>query len=453
MKSRFCAHQVCWFWCVVALTQVPAWAQQPPFDVYPPAEPPYYRIRYEASTKPGELIFPVNYTIWIPPEVETLRGIVVHQHGCGEGSCSSGLSGAYDLHWQALARKHNCALFAPAYEQPQKADCQMWCDPRNGSAKAFQRGLEDLGDLSGHPELGHLPWALWGHSGGGHWAGGMTLLFPERTIASWLRSGVPLLEENPKRPQIKPHDLPETALAVPIMCNPGTQEGVTVTTGKFKGTWPANLAFIEAVRKRDGLLGVAVDPLTSHECGNQRYMAIPWLDACLRARLPDETGKPLKTMPRSDAWLAEIAGFKAWPVHKAPNSETLAWLPNETIAKKWMQYVKDTAVADTTPPPSPTNVHREGNRIVWNCKADLESGLSHFIVKRTGKRITTVPEKPENKFGRPLFQNLLYSDTPTQPLAKMEFMIPKGAPLSGYQIIAVNTVGLESQPARIQPRP
>ena len=213
MKSRFCAHQVCWFWCVVALTQVPAWAQQPPFDVYPPAEPPYYRIRYEASTKPGELIFPVNYTIWIPPEVETLRGIVVHQHGCGEGSCSSGLSGAYDLHWQALARKHNCALFAPAYEQPQKADCQMWCDPRNGSAKAFQRGLEDLGDLSGHPELGHLPGALWGHSGGGHWAGGMTLLFPERTIASWLRSGVPLLEENPKRPQIKPHDLPETALA------------------------------------------------------------------------------------------------------------------------------------------------------------------------------------------------------------------------------------------------
>lgn len=156
-------------------------------------------------------------------------------------------------------------------------------------------------------------------------------------------------------------------------------------------------------------------------------------------------------MPRSEAWLAEIAGFKAWPAQNTKKSETLAWLPNETIAKKWMQYVKDTGVADTTPPPSPMNVHQEGNRIVWNCEADLESGLSHFIVKRTGKRITTVPEKPENKFGRPLFQNLLYSDTPTQPLAKMEFMIPKGAPLSGYQIIAVNTVGLESQPCGCRP--
>jgi len=75
------------------------------------------------------------------------------------------------------------------------------------------------------------------------------------------------------------------------------------------------------------LLGVAVDPLTSHECGNQRYMAIPWLDACLEARLPDENGKPLKPMPRADAWLAEIAGFKAWPAHQAPNLKMLAWLP------------------------------------------------------------------------------------------------------------------------------
>lgn len=89
--------------------------QQPPYDVFPPANPPYYRVRYEASTKPGELIFPVNYTIWIPAGVKLLRGVIVHQHGCGEGSCKSGLTGAFDLHWQALARKHGCALMAPSY--------------------------------------------------------------------------------------------------------------------------------------------------------------------------------------------------------------------------------------------------------------------------------------------------------------------------------------------------
>lgn len=56
-------------------------AQQPPYDVFPPAEPPYYRVRYAASTDPGELVYPVNYTIWIPAGVTSLRGVIVHQRG------------------------------------------------------------------------------------------------------------------------------------------------------------------------------------------------------------------------------------------------------------------------------------------------------------------------------------------------------------------------------------
>ena len=81
---------------LLALLTTTVFAQQPPYDVFPPADPPYYRVRYEASTKPGELIYPVNYTIWIPKDVKSLRGVIVHQHGCGEGSCKSGLTGAYD---------------------------------------------------------------------------------------------------------------------------------------------------------------------------------------------------------------------------------------------------------------------------------------------------------------------------------------------------------------------
>ena len=74
-------------------------AQNSPYDVFPDAAPPYYRVRYEASEQAGKLPYSVNYTIWIPENVKTLRGVVVHQHGCGEGSCKSGLTGAYDLHW------------------------------------------------------------------------------------------------------------------------------------------------------------------------------------------------------------------------------------------------------------------------------------------------------------------------------------------------------------------
>lgn len=432
---------------LLALT-APLLAQQAPYDVFPAANPPYYRVRYEASATPGELIFPVNYTVWVPPGIRNLRGVIVHQHGCGEGSCKSGLTGAFDLHWQALARKHDCALLAPSYEQPEKADCQMWCDPRNGSDKAFQKALVDLGAKSGHPELAKVPWALWGHSGGGHWCGGMTILHPERVAAACLRSGVPLLEENPTRPTIKAYKLPEAITQVPIMCNLGTKEGVTVKEGRFAGAWTANEKFFADVRAKGGLIGVSVDPLTAHECGNQRYFTIRWLDACLSERLPDEKGGALLPMPKKNAWLAPLLGSKAVPAAEYEGDKTKAmWLPGYSVAKAWMTYTKDTAVKDSTPPPSPAELRVKDGVLTWKAEADLESGLAHFIIMRDGKQIATVPEQPKNPFGRPIFQGLQYSDTPANPLVEMRFTDGKAekGKKHRYSVIAVNTAGLKSK--------
>ncbi|MDF1740301.1 MAG: DUF1080 domain-containing protein [Verrucomicrobiales bacterium] len=422
-------------------------AQEAPYDIFPEAEAPYYRVRYEASDKPGELAFPVKYTIWIPEDVDQLKGVIVHQHGCGEGSCKSGLTGAFDLHWQALAKKHHCALMAPSYEQPQDADCQLWCDPRNGSGDAFIKSLTDLGRMSEHPELATVPWALWGHSGGGHWAGGMTLLHPEKVAAVWLRSGVPLLNANESRPAIKPHTVPDAATGVPIMCNPGTKEGFTVKDGRFAGVWPANEAFFTAMRAKGSLIGVAVDPLTAHECGNQRYLAIPWLDHCLSVRLPSGGGDPLNAMPTESPWLAPLTGTTAVPASEfSGDKSTAVWLPNEAIAKAWMAYVKDTRIPDTTPPPAPTEIQIKGNEITWNAEADLESGISHFIIERDGEFLTTVGEETKNPFGRQLFQGLQYSDTPIQPLVEMRYT--DDATVDGkahrYEVITVNTAGLKS---------
>ena len=423
----------------------PLLAQNKPYDVFPPADPPYYRVRYEAKAA-GELIFPVNYTIWLPPGVKEVRGVIVHQHGCGEGSCKSGLTGAFDLHWQALAKKHACALLAPSYEQPDKADCQMWCDPRNGSGAAFMKCLADFGAKSGHPELSKVPWALWGHSGGGHWAGGIVLTHPERVAAAWLRSGVPLLTANASRSTIKTHTIPDAALSVPVMCNPGTKEGVTVKEGRFAGVWPANEEFFTAMRAKGGLIGVAVDPLTAHECGNQRYMAIAWLDACLAARLPEKVGAPLRAMPDT-AWLAPLLGTEAVAASQfSGDPKKAVWLPNADIAKLWQHYVKDTAVPDTSAPPAPTNVQVNGTQLAWDAEADLESGLAHFIIERDGQQIATVPEQPKNPFGRPIFQGLQYSDTPNNPLVEMKFTDPKpeADKTHTYRVISVNTVGLRS---------
>jgi hypothetical protein len=196
-----------------------------------------------------------------------------------------------------------------------------------------------------------------------------------------------------------------------------------------------------------------VDPLTSHECGNQRYLAIPWLDACLGARLPAEVGQPLRTMPAGEAQLAPLylgTGEVVAPVAASVFSGDRAkanWLPNAAIAQAWAHYVKDTAVPDSTLPPAPTKVSVNGAELTWTCEADLESGLAGFVIERDGQVIAKVPEVAKNPFGRPLFQNLSYSDTPNQPLAQMRFTDPQPEPgkKHNYRVIAVNTVGLQSK--------
>ena len=257
-----------------------------------------------------------------------------------------------------------------------------------------------------------------------------------------------MLKPNPQRPSIKPHILKKAALLVPLMCNLGTKEGVTVKDGRFAKVWPANEAFFEAVRSWGGLLGVSVDPLSAHECGNQRYMAIPWLDACLTARLPKRSGAPLNPMPTEGAWLAPLLGTKAVPAAKFKGDPTKAiWLPNQAVAKAWMQYVKDTKVPDATPPPAPTNLRIDGNRLTWEAEGDLESGLAGFIIERDGAIVGKVPEKAVNRFGRPLFQGLQYSDTPTNPLVQMTFtdVRAKTGKKYRYRVFSVNTAGLKSK--------
>jgi len=223
--------------------------------------------------------------------------------------------------------------------------------------------------------------------------------------------------------------------------------------GRFAGVRGGGETFFTTMRAKGSLIGVAVDPFSSHDCGSQRYLAIPWLDACLAARISDKPGDPLEAMPQSASWLAPLdleAPSDAAPLPETNFSgprESSVWLPNEAIAQAWSRYVKDTAIPDTTPPPAPTNLIVKGNELTWDAEADLESGLAGFLIERDGAVLAKVPEAATNPFGRPLFQNLSYSDTPTQPLVAMRYTdtTAEAGVIYQYKVIAVNTVGLESK--------
>jgi hypothetical protein len=190
----------------------------------------YLQVEYPPSAAPQELQVGVTYILWIPSGVTRLRGIIVHQHGAGLNAAAHGALAAYDLHWQALAKKWDCALLGPTYHVLNNAidaspgGAQLWFDPGMGSDKAFLKALSELASKSGHPELDSVPWVLWGHSGGGIWSDVMTDLHPERVVAVFLRSGAAAMFRHRVFPQPK---VPAAAYAIPIMANAGVKEQKT----------------------------------------------------------------------------------------------------------------------------------------------------------------------------------------------------------------------------------
>lgn len=409
-------------------------------------------VDYPPSTAEHELVYAVTYRLWIPDGVKQLRAVIVHQHGCGAGSAKQAVTAADDLHWQALAKKWDAALLGPSYHMGEKDDCRKWCDPRNGSEKTFLRCLADFSKQSGHPEIEHLPWVLWGHSGGGFWSSLMLTLHPDRIAAIWFRSGSAFATWN--KGEIPAPTLTAAVYQVPLMFNGGVKEASDPRHGPAR---VGDRAMFRSWREHDAPAGLAPDPRTGHECGDSRYLAIPWIDACLAIRLPNRGPHPEKLRPvdGSAAWFATPESAAARSAAAFDGDKASAgWLPNGSIARSWTEYVQTGAVGDSTPPPAPGEVrvrHLEGggdNEITWTAEADLESGIRQFVIERDGAEIGRVPEKPTGKYGRPLFQGMTYGDTPDTPLAAMRF-IEHDAPVNikapVYRVRSINGVGLISE--------
>jgi pimeloyl-ACP methyl ester carboxylesterase len=352
-----------------------------------------------------------------------LRGVIVHQHGCGVSSGVSGLTAAYDLHWQALAKKWDCALLGPAYHLMKNTECRKWCDPRNGSDAAFQRALQHFAAESGHPELATVPWCLWGHSGGGFWSSLMLTLHPERIAAIFFRSGSAFGAWT--KGEIPQPTLTPAVYEVPFLFIGGVKEAQDKVHGPPR---VFDRAMWTLWREHGAPAGMSSDPLSGHECGDSRYLAIAFFDACLAQRLSDDGSPKLK------------------PAAKGVIIDN-SWLPDAAFAKTWASYNSTGRPADTTPPPAPTDVQVSAtSEVTWRAQADLESGLGGFIIERDGQEIARLPEKPVGKVGTPLFQGLSGGDTPiiAQPPMKFTDTSVKAGAKHEYRVISVNAVGLRT---------
>jgi hypothetical protein len=274
-------------------------------------------------------------------------------------------------------------------------------------------------------------------------------MHPDRIAAIWFRSGSAFGAWT--KGEIPAPEIPDAAYRVPVVFNGGVKEETDKRHGPAR---VADRAMFALWREHGAPAGFAPDPRTGHETGDSRYLAIPFFDTCLAMRLPDRAGQPLKPVNLEPAWLAAIPGDEAVPGAKfTGDAKSAAWLPDEKFVRLWRQYIKTGATEDETPPPAPKNlkatVSHEGLALKWDTEVDFESGLQAFIIQRDGKDLAQHPEKPTNKFGRPLFQNMSYGDTPVEPLPDFTFTDKTAKPGEPheYRIIAVNSAGLRSAPS------
>src|SRR5262245_29897495 len=101
----------------------------------------YLHLVSPPSNAKGEPQLGAVYTLWIPDDIKTVRAVIVHQHGASIPAAQSGATSAYDLHWQALAKKWNCVLLGPSYHVLNDAidltpgGAEQWFDPGQGSGR------------------------------------------------------------------------------------------------------------------------------------------------------------------------------------------------------------------------------------------------------------------------------------------------------------------------------
>lgn len=375
---------------------------------------------YEASIAPikTDWYSSASYRLWLPDKVSMVRGLIVKQHGCGEQVAASGLDHANDLQWQALASKHKFALIGSKLstgEQP----CEFWADLNSGSEGAFLKALQGLAQKSNHPELKTAPWVLWGHSGGSEWAAQMLQRYPERTIAVVLMrcGGYYLIRNN------------ASILKVPVLFAVGEKDPYV-----YDCIDVPKQVFLHQ-RKKDALWTFALEPNTAHEAGATRFFAIPYLDAMITARLPENSNK-LRLINKTQGWLGDISTHKIASVEQyRGNPLETVWLPNEEIARKWQEYVIEGNVSPPRQPDAPTEVRATKISptevlIAWHFTPDLENGLPSFRIYRNNSVIQTLEGQSHN-----------FGDAPKTPDINLEFKDVNAPVNSVYNVAAFNELG------------
>jgi pimeloyl-ACP methyl ester carboxylesterase len=381
-----------------------------------------------------------TYSVFIPDGIKKIRGIFVHQHGCTmEGK---GIASAYDLQYQAFARKWHLAIVGPDLYPQANHGCDDWRNPEDGSGPALLIGLDSIAWLSKHPELKTAPWLLWGHSGGGYWTLAMLNAYPDRIVAAVCYS-----------PAFDPHfDYPPAVAKIPVMIR---HAGASDFNDPGVSCWETALHTFSILRTMQGKVSIAYTPHQTHNLSYIRYMAIPFFESVLAQRLPPHGSTILTDMDETRAWLSDTVAtgtahaFKASTI--SDKNQSMSWLPDSVCAIKFLEYVTTGTVRDVTVPLAPENlslvkVNNLEWELTWNAEADIESGIRFFNIYKNNQFLMRYPPTTDFQTFDTNGDNAIPVKPPDMTYRFSGIKIKKGDTIA---ITTINWFNLESSKATL----
>ena len=278
---------------------------------------------YDITAPSGENYREAQFRLWVPEEVEALRGTVVLL----PGSNGDGRFMVNDTIWRSVAEAHGLALLGCRFtDRPHDPMfIEEYVEVSRGSGQVLLDALASLGRTSGHPGVGNAPLFLWGMSAGGEFSYEFAAWRPERVAAFVVNKGGVYYSAM----------VSARARAVPGLFITGAEDAEfrkSIINGLF------------AMNRQAGALWALVsEPGTAHALGRSRQLGAAFFREVLPLRLPGEGGDPtgLRTLRENAGFVGDPGTGQFEAADSSPgNDSPKAWLPTKAFAKAWQAVIR-----------------------------------------------------------------------------------------------------------------
>lgn len=257
-------------------------------------------------------------TLWIPPNVKYIRGVLFHGNPGGSGDTRGETR---DLVLQEFAARFGFGVAGVTWFPGRQV--------RSETGKLILKVFEDWARMGKNPELANVPLITRGSSNAGVTAYAMACVAPERMICITPNVG-------PSYGQIPPDD---EVLQVPAWMHIGPYDPY------FKNGLKDTQELFRITASKGPLWAWDAEQNKKHEIGHIDDVDMAYYETCIGLRLPPgadprKGSVKLNPLKREDGWLADSSTWENTPggTQIAPASEykgdpfKAVWLPNEEMA-------------------------------------------------------------------------------------------------------------------------